>query len=116
MSCIKGTSRWDHLSISRAAWALTDTLLSAGLSARLTALVVYWAAASTHQLPHSRLLRSSASSTGTELNWSQFTKVCWAVNDGAEVRAYVNFCQLCYVWQEAPLAARQDIRVHLEAP
>lgn len=109
MSYIKDTSRWDHLSISRAIWALTDSLLSPCLSARLTAPAVYWAAANTHQIPCSRLLQNSGWYTGTNLNWSQFKAVCWAANDYAEVWAYVRFHQLCYVWQKAPLAERQDI-------
>jgi len=109
LSYIKSTTRWDHPSIYRAIWALTDTLLSTCLSVRLTGLVVYWAAASTHQLPCSRLLQNAAWSTDTKLNWSQLKVVCWATNDGAEVWAYVQFCHLCYVQQEAPLAERQDI-------
>lgn len=87
----------------------TDTLLSTSPSARLTAPVVYWAAAGPPRPPRSRLLLSSAWSTGTKPKLSQFKAVCWAASDGAEVGAYVNFCQLCYVWQEAPLAETLNI-------
>lgn len=41
LNYIKGASRLNHLSISRAICALTDTLLPTCLSARLRALVVY---------------------------------------------------------------------------
>lgn len=75
----------------------------------------HWAGCTCQRPAPLQLLHSSAWCAGTSLNLSQF-KVAWAAKSGAEVWICGPFCQLCYVWQEAPQEEHQDIEWQQQSP